>query len=147
VLGVIFAALFFMESNILTIGRQIVEIGFGKADLSIIDNNIADDFIEHQFGMNGGKEGLKKVIRSLHNAFPNIKYHIINYSLNNDVVWYHFQCNGTHMGAFMGYPSTGKNFTIDVIDIMKFLNGKMIEHWGSPDRFALLVQLGLWPPK
>lgn len=136
-----------MEKDILTIGRQIVEIGFGKADFSVIDNNIADDFIEHQFGMKGGKEGLKKAIQSLHNAFPDMHYDTINYSVNNDTVWCHFQCMGTHNGNFMGHPPTGKNFTIDVIDIMKFSNGKMVEHWGSPDRFALLVQLGFWPPK
>ena len=54
---------------------------------------------------------------------------------------------GTHTGAFMNNPPTGKSFTIDVIDIMRFANGKMVEHWGSPDRFALLVQLGFWAPK
>ena len=146
-MGVTFAFFVFMQSDVLTIGRQIVEIGFGKSDLSIIDKSIADDFIEHQFGMTGGKEGLKKIIQNLHNAFPDINYQTINYSINNNIVWYQFLCMGTHTGAFMGYASTGKKFTTDVIDIMRFSNGKMIEHWGSPDRFALLVQLGMWPPK
>jgi predicted ester cyclase len=136
-----------MEDNLLNTARQIVEGGFGKADLSMIDNYIADDFVEHQFGMQGGKEGLKKAIQGLHNAFPDMHYNVINHCVNSDIVWTHFQCMGTHTGAFMGNPATGKSFTIDVIDIMRFANGKMVEHWGSPDRFALLVQLGFWPPK
>jgi predicted ester cyclase len=45
----------------------------------------------------------------------------------------------------MGHSPTGKTFTIDIIDIVRFKGNKIIEHWGSPDRFALLVQLGLWP--
>ena len=136
-----------MESNLLILAKQIVEIGFGKADFSIIDTSIADDFIEHQFGMSSGKESLIKVIKSLHNAFPDLKYRTLNYSQNKDIVWCHFQCNGTHTGPFMGNSPTGKTFNIDVIDIMRFENSKMIEHWGAPDRFALLVQLGFWPPK
>jgi hypothetical protein len=35
---------------------------------------------------------------------------------------------------------------IDVIDIARFVNGQMVEHWGVPDRFALLLQLGLFLP-
>jgi hypothetical protein len=30
---------------------------------------------------------------------------------------------------------------IDVVDICRFADGKLFEHWGVPDRFALLHQL------
>lgn len=33
----------------------------------------------------------------------------------------------------------------DVIDIGRFENGKLVEHWGVPDRFSLLEQLDLLP--
>ena len=36
---------------------------------------------------------------------------------------------------------------IDVIDIARFENGNMVEHWGVPDRLACLLQLGPFPPK
>lgn len=39
-----------------------------------------------------------------------------------------------------------KKFSIDVIDIARIENGKIIEHWGIPDRFALLMQLGFLQP-
>jgi predicted ester cyclase len=51
---------------------------------------------------------------------------------------------GTHLGPFMG-PPTGKPITITVMDVCRFENGKIVEHWGVPDRFAMLVQLGLLP--
>mgnify|MGYP002399770338 CR=1 FL=1 len=41
---------------------------------------------------------------------------------------------------------TGKKFEISVIDIMRFGNGKLIEHWGIPDKLALMEQLGMKPP-
>jgi hypothetical protein len=83
--------IFIMENNLLDIAKQIVQDGFGKPDLSVIDNNIQDDFIEHQFGMQGGKEGLKKAIQSLHVAFPDMHYRVINNCINEDTVWIHFQ--------------------------------------------------------
>ncbi|MES1220541.1 MAG: ester cyclase [Bacteroidota bacterium] len=39
--------------------------------------------------------------------------------------------------------STGKNVVIDVIDIARIENGRIAEHWGIPDRFTLLMQLGI----
>jgi predicted ester cyclase len=42
-------------------------------------------------------------------------------------------------------PPTGKAMSITVFDSCRFEQGKIVEHWGSPDRFALLAQLGLLP--
>lgn len=36
---------------------------------------------------------------------------------------------------------------LDVIDIARFENGKMVEHWGVPVRLACLLQLAHFPPK
>jgi predicted ester cyclase len=44
-----------------------------------------------------------------------------------------------------GRPPTGRSFTITVIDVCRFENGKIVEHWGVPDRFHQMVQLGLLP--
>lgn len=44
----------------------------------------------------------------------------------------------------MGKP-TGRKIEITVMDIVRIENGKIVEHWGVPDRFAALSQLGLLP--
>ena len=51
---------------------------------------------------------------------------------------------GTHQGPLFG-PATGKAITITVFDTCRFENGKIVEHWGVPDRFAQMAQLGLLP--
>jgi predicted ester cyclase len=58
----------------------------------------------------------------------------------------HFRGRGTNTGPFTGQAPTGKKIEIDVIDIARFEDGMMVEHWGVPDRFALLLQLGLSLP-
>ena len=135
-----------MEHQKLDVLRQIIEQGFGNGDLYVIDQLVADDYIEHQFNMRGGKEGLKKAIISLSNAFSNHEYHLINHVVNGNMVWVHYRSTGEHTGKFMGHEPTGKRFSIDVIDIARIENGKLAEHWGMPDRFALLMQLGFLQP-
>ena len=43
----------------------------------------------------------------------------------------------------MGFPPAGKSFEIDVMDVARFENGKIVEHWGVPDQLGMLMQLGL----
>ena len=135
-----------MDNEKLNVLQQVVEEGFGNADLYVIDQLIQDNYIEHQFGMRGGKEGLKKAILSLANAFSNHQYELIDYALNRDLVWVHYISSGEHTGRFMGHEPTGKRFSIDVMDVARIENGKIAEHWGVPDRFALLMQLGFLQP-
>ena len=130
-----------MEHQKLNVLCQIIEQGFGNADLYIIDKLVADDYIEHQFNLHGGKDGLKKAIISLSNAFSNHEYELLSHVVNGDMVWVHYRSTGQHTGPFMGYAPTGKKFSIDVIDIARIHNGRLVEHWGVPDRFALITQL------
>ena len=134
------------QNDSLGVLRLVVEQGFGNADMTVIDKVISDDCVEHQFGMKGGKEGLKKEIQSLDSAFSSRKYELMNYSVNDDIVWVHYIASGEHTGPFMGHEPTGKKFSIDVFDRAKVENGQVVEHWGVPDRFALLMQLGFLLP-
>ena len=52
---------------------------------------------------------------------------------------------GTQRGPLMGHPPSGRTFAITVIDIARFEDGKMIEHWGVADRFHQMEQLGVLP--
>ena len=132
-----------MENEKLRVLRQVVEQGFGNADLYVIDQLMKEDFSENQFGMRGGREGLKKAIISLATAFPDRQYELVNHCVNGDIVWVHYKCSGKNTGSFMGKEPTGRDFSIDVIDIAKVEHGQITEHWGVPDRFALLTQLGI----
>jgi SnoaL-like polyketide cyclase len=41
-----------------------------------------------------------------------------------------------------GHLPTGKPISIHMIDVARFADGRMIEHWGVPDRMSILQQLG-----
>jgi predicted ester cyclase len=61
-----------------------------------------------------------------------------------DRVWIRMTARGTNLGPMFG-PPTANEMTITVFDVCRFENGKIVEHWGVPDRFALMAQLGLLP--
>jgi len=135
-----------MESENIKLARLIVEEGFGENNPDILDELSSDDFIEHQRGMNN-LDDTKTAILSLGKAFPDISYSPVNTIANGDLVCVQYRVSGTHQGNLGPMQPTGKRFEIDLIDIMKFKDGKLIEHWGVPDRLGMMEDLGFWPPK
>lgn len=61
----------------------------------------------------------------------------------NGTVWVRAVARGTNDGSVMGQPPTHRPVTVDVIDIARIVDGRIVEHWGVPDRFALLAQVGV----
>lgn len=54
--------------------KRLLLEGFGQGDMSVLDEVVAENFIEHQQGLPQGREGLKNVIRDLRRAFPDLSY-------------------------------------------------------------------------
>ena len=52
---------------------------------------------------------------------------------------------GTHKGAFMGVPATGKAVNVKFMDMWRFENGKAVENWVQMDLLSLMQQLGVVP--
>jgi len=124
------------------IARRIIEEGLSKHDLSLIDEYFAPDFIENQFGLKPSVQGMKESFETLYRAFPDYKLVIEDMAAEGDKVWLRMTCTGTNTGGFMGVKN-GRSFKVAVLDIIRLKDGKVVEHWGCPDRFHLLLQLGL----
>jgi|WetSurMetagenome_2_1015567.scaffolds.fasta_scaffold477611_2 predicted ester cyclase len=125
--------------------RLVMEEAFGKGNVAVLDELFASHAIEHQFGMPPTVEGLKGSIKSLRTAFPDLTLTVEAIVTDGDIVWGRATARGTHLGPFMGLPPGRKTFAIQVFDMCRFENGRIVEHWGVPDRFALLAQLGALP--
>ena len=127
--------------------KILIEEGFSKGDVTVFDKHTSQDFVEHQYGFSPTNvEGVKKAINSLHQAFTDFSMVIEDLAVKDNKVWGRMTARGTQVGQFGPMPPTGKKIEITVIDIMHFKDGKLIEHWGVPDRFALMEQLGMKPP-
>src|SRR4051794_24800581 len=122
--------------------RAIVERGFSGGDLSVADEVCADKLIEHEYLSRTdlpGPQILKAQIEDARYSINGLTLTVEAIVEAGDTVWARSRATGVD-------PRSGKPVAIDVIDICRFADGKLVEHWGVPDRFALLHQIGALPP-
>lgn len=125
--------------------RRVAEEGFSKGNLEALDECFPPSFTEHQFDMSPTLDGLKGSIRYLRDSFAPFSLTIEDMVVDGDKLWARMTGRGTDSKGIMGRPPTGKSFAITVIDVCRFENGKIVEHWGVPDRFHQMTQLDLLP--
>jgi predicted ester cyclase len=68
-------------------------------------------------------------------AFPDRRFvvHKLWEVDGGETVICHYSMTGTHSGgSFFGAPPTGKQVEINGTAILRFKNGKIVEHWGGP---------------
>jgi predicted ester cyclase len=126
--------------------ERIFDEGFATGNDAIVDEICSPDLVEHQFGLaGGGAEAIahvKAAIRDVHRAVPDISFTIEDAVESGDVIWVRVRAQGTATGPFFGPPS-GRPIDIMVIDVARVAGGRITEHWGVPDRFAMLAQTGV----
>lgn len=125
--------------------RRLIEVGFSGGELAIVDELVAPDCIEHQRGNHPGSDGAKEVIETLHRWMSDFTLSIEDLIAEGDMVWARNRARGVNTGPFMGHAPTGRSVDVDVIDIGRFENGRLVEHWGIADQLGLMLQLGLVP--
>ena len=125
--------------------RRVIEEGFNHGNLDALNDCFPPTYTEHQFDLPSTLEEFKGSIRFLRDTFAPFSLTIEDMVADGDKVWARMTGRGTDSKGFMGRSPTGRSFAITVIDVCRFEHGKIVEHWGVPDRFHLLVQLGVLP--
>jgi len=133
------------DTSAVALIERILHEGFAGGDTSVVDRVCSPELIEHQFGLAGvGAEAimkLKRGIAEVHAAFPDLRFTIEGSATDGDIAWVRAEGTGTNDGPFLG-PPTGQPVHFTVIDVARVADGRIVEHWGVPDRFAILARLG-----
>lgn len=125
--------------------RRVIEEGFNGGNLAVVEELFSPAFVEHQpLGADAtrGREAPAAIIQSLHRSFSDFSLAIEDIACEGDRVWVRLRATGTNDGPYHGHPPTGKRIAADVIDVVRIEEGRIVEHWGVPDRLAILHQLG-----
>lgn len=134
------------ESNV-DVFHQVIDQGFNTGNLEVLDALFHRDFVEHQRGFpTPDLDGLKRGIEYLRKAIPDIKLDIVDTIAEGDKVCFVLAGTGTHLGQFGPLPGTGTQLFLSVIDICRFEDGVIVEHWGIPDRMGIMEQIGMPEP-
>lgn len=120
---------------------------WGEGNAALADELIASDLVEHTpFPAPApGLEGHKQVLAMFRSAFPDLKVTVDDVIGEDDWTCLMWHGDGTHTGAMMGIPATGKAVHVTGIDVLKLENGKIKERWAEIGAFSLMQQLGVIP--
>jgi steroid delta-isomerase-like uncharacterized protein len=115
-------------------------------NLDVLDELCSPDLVDHSGTTSPPNlEGTKAFFAMMFAAFPDMRFEIRLQLAEGDKVMTYKTFHGTHQGAFMGIPATGKDVTFDNIDILTVTDGKITEHWAVGDMLSLMQQLGVVP--
>jgi steroid delta-isomerase-like uncharacterized protein len=135
------------EENEAIYRRFITEVA-NRGNMAAADELLAPAVVEHETlppGLTPDRDGIKKLFGLLRAAFPDLQITIEDLITDADKVVARVTLSGTHRGALLGIPPTGRAVSYQAIDISRMAGGQLVEHWGVPDYLSLLQQLGALP--
>jgi steroid delta-isomerase-like uncharacterized protein len=117
-----------------------------RGDLSVIDNVVADDFVDHSRPfLPPGPAGLRAFYEMMGQAVADLRVTLDDVIADGDKVVVRGSATGRHVGELMGIPATGHEFMLRLIDINRIANGKLVERWAVQDDLGFMRQLGVIP--
>ena len=125
--------------------RRFVDEAQSQGNIGVVDEFLADSFVDHSAlpGFSPNRDGVKQLFAMFRTAFPDFRAVIHDQIAEGDKVVTRKTFHGTHQGEFLGIPPTGKQVTIEVIDILRVADGKITDHWNVVDQLGLMQQLGV----
>ena len=124
---------------------------FGEAivtgNLEALRELVAPSVVEHDPGptQGPGAQGYIDFFTELRSAFPDLNITPEHLTADEDSVALAYTMTGTHQGDFQGIAPIGKPVKARGVQIARFVDGKMVERWGSSDELGILTQLGAAP--
>ena len=119
----------------------------GKSDG--LEEIIAENFISHNPipGITStGIQQMKDMLAMSNATFTNNKVEDMRMMADGDRVIAHYRWKGVNTGPMgEGMPATNKPIDVYGVDVMRFENGKVVEHWGYMEDMKMMDQLGMGP--
>lgn len=127
--------------------RRFVEKVINEGQFELVSEIFSADYLDHSAppGAPGGFEGTIAVMSMFRTAFPDVHFTIIHMVSEGDIVATFVTGEGTQDGPFLGLAPTGKHAIWNSAGFFRVTDGKIVEHWGIPDFFSLMGQLGAGP--
>jgi steroid delta-isomerase-like uncharacterized protein len=129
------------ETNLKVVQR--LYDAYNNKDESILDEVIADDFVDYGHEPPGrGVQGAKKDYRGIVGGFSDIRWDIEEMIAADDRIVARWTAHATHTGPFLGVPPTQRKIVYRGMSLYRLRDGKITETRNLADFLAILTQLG-----
>jgi steroid delta-isomerase-like uncharacterized protein len=117
-----------------------------RKDFAAYQELLAPDVTYNEVAL--GREGLRQFSTTLRTTFPDLRIAVEEMIAEGDLVAAYITWGGTHLAelrtpALGRLAPTGRSFTAKAMDLYRIRGGQIAEIRDSPDRLALLQQLGV----
>jgi steroid delta-isomerase-like uncharacterized protein len=132
------------KENIQLAEKQIAALN--ARDLEQYLSRIDDSYVgesEIAPGPIRGREGARKNIEMIFQAFPDLRIEVEQIMASGDHVVIRMRATGTHKGTFAGIAPTNKNIVMQGCNVVEMRNGKAIRGRMYADNASLFQQLGV----
>jgi steroid delta-isomerase-like uncharacterized protein len=131
-----------------TIVRRFVDEVITRGEIDRAGEFAWEDVVEQVPlpGQGPGLEGLKDILRAMRAGFPDLVFSIVEQISEGDTVASRFEWTGTHQGAFLGIPATGRPVRVWGVVIDRLVEGRIKETRILMDTMGMMMQLGVIPP-
>lgn len=132
------------EENKAIVRRFVEEVQNG-GNIDAVDELCSPEFVNHTAppGVLPDCEGVKMVTAMFRRVFPDSYITVEDMVAEGDKVATRKAFRGTHRGEFMGVPPTGREVSISLIEIVRVVGGRVVEHWAVGDNLGMMRQLGV----
>ena len=126
--------------------QRMLHEGFAAGNPDIVDELCSPDLVEHQFGLSRRRSVRDRQAQARHpdraRSVSRPAVHCRRHRPSiGDTVWIRAEATG-RTPVRSSDPPTGKPVHFTVIDVATVRDGRIVEHWGVPDRFAILAHTG-----
>lgn len=120
---------------------------FNEKNPDLVDTVLAPQWDDIPLAPNQGPgpEGIKPIIRSFGEAFPDVHIAIHDMIQVPGRIGVRAEIGGTHQGEFFGIAPTGKKISFRLHEFQTLSDGRVTTTWYMEDWFGLFIQLGQFP--
>ncbi|MGC6857157.1 ester cyclase [Pseudomonas aeruginosa] len=122
---------------------------FSEKNPDLVDAVLSPDWDDIPLapGQGPGPEGIKPIIRSLGQAFPDVRITLHDLVQVPGKIAVRAEISGTHQGELFGIAPTGKQVSFRLHEFHVLDGQRVTTTWHMEDWFGLFLQLGQFPPQ
>ena len=131
------------------ISREVFDRAFNRGDVSVFDEYMAADGVDHQEPPGTDfRQHLKEVVHNMRTAFPDLHFEVHSMVAEGDIVAFRSTMTGTHSGPFIvgpgrQLPPTGRKLSVPHMHFVRVVDGMTTDLWHIWDVPQMMAQLGV----